>query len=79
MLELAQYTAELADNFNSLAQIDASTILSSKLLSLNSIHTSIKDVHEKQAKVDFAHLGACVEEWVRIVNSIRVTHFETNV
>lgn len=65
-------TSEFGENILNLATIEVSESLSDKLITLGRIQKELKEVQERQAKMDFLHLASCVEEWCRIVASIKV-------
>lgn len=70
-------TGDFGESIKHLSGIQVSTTLSAKLTCLSEIQEELKDVYGKQSKTDFFQLAACVEDWIRIVVSIRVyLHFK---
>ncbi|KAH9271518.1 hypothetical protein BASA83_006373 [Batrachochytrium salamandrivorans] len=72
--DLALSILEMGDSLVGLANVEKSPLLSRKLLRLGSIHKTIRDLQEKQAKEDLNHIFVTVEEYIRIIGSVKVAY-----
>ncbi|KAK5668383.1 Vacuolar protein sorting-associated protein vps5 [Batrachochytrium dendrobatidis] len=72
--DLAQAILEMGDSLVGLANIERSPVLSKKLLKLGDIHKTICNLQEKQAKEDINHIFMTVEEYIRIIGSVKVAY-----
>ncbi|KAJ3081800.1 Vacuolar protein sorting-associated protein 5 [Quaeritorhiza haematococci] len=70
--ELGSAALEFGESVLSLANIEVDRPLSRNLTVLGNIHKKVKELHEKQAKYDFNFLAATIDEYIRLIGSIKV-------
>ncbi|KAJ3297823.1 Vacuolar protein sorting-associated protein 5 [Borealophlyctis nickersoniae] len=70
--ELGGATMEFGDTILSLANGEANKPLAHNLTVLGSIQKKLKELHEKQARHDINHLATVVDEYIRVIGSIRI-------
>ncbi|KAK9462803.1 Vps5 C terminal like-domain-containing protein [Lipomyces oligophaga] len=69
--ELADTTAEFAAALSTLAEVELSRPLSSAIAGLAEIEQRARDLHERQGLQDMLTLGDTIDEYVRLVESIK--------
>ena len=70
--ELGASFFDFGDNIINLANLEVNKPLSFNLIILGNIHKKLQDLHEKQAKLDIESLATTVDEYIRVVGSIKV-------
>ncbi|KIX99079.1 uncharacterized protein Z520_05540 [Fonsecaea multimorphosa CBS 102226] len=68
---LAAAAGEFAASVNSLAQVDLSPAFSGPLLGLSDVQTRIRELYERQAQQDVLTLGITVDEYIRLIGSVK--------
>lgn len=68
---LAAAAGEFAVSLNSLAQVDLSPVFSGPLQSLSDIQMRIRELYERQAQQDVLTLGITVDEYIRLIGSVK--------
>ncbi|TPX36655.1 hypothetical protein SmJEL517_g01340 [Synchytrium microbalum] len=76
--ELALGLAEFGESMLALAQIEVNKPLAFHLTTLGDIHKRLREVHERQAKLDMQSLVATTDEYIRIIASMKKA-FEARV
>ncbi len=74
--DLASSTADFGAALSVLSTVELSKSLSNALGSLSDLQLKIKELHERQAQQDLLTLGHTVDEYLRLVASVKGT-FET--
>lgn len=69
--DLAQSTSDFGAALSALSTVELSRTLSDALGSLSDLQDKIKELHERQAQQDLLTLGHTVEEYVRLISSIK--------
>ncbi|KAI9145997.1 Vps5 C terminal like-domain-containing protein [Paraphysoderma sedebokerense] len=70
--DLAAALLNFGESMMALASIELNKPLSGKLILLGSLHGRAKNLQEKLASTDTIHLESTTEEYIRIINSIKV-------
>ncbi|CAG8441253.1 6977_t:CDS:10 [Diversispora eburnea] len=65
-------TAEFGDNILSLSEVESNETLANHLTILGNIQHQIKELHEKQAQQDVVTLESTIDEYIRLIGSIKV-------
>ncbi|OAP63831.1 hypothetical protein AYL99_03058 [Fonsecaea erecta] len=68
---LAAAAGEFAASVNSLAQVDLSPAFSGPLLGLSDVQMRIRELYERQAQQDILTLGITVDEYIRLIGSVK--------
>ncbi|KIW65154.1 hypothetical protein PV04_07435 [Phialophora macrospora] len=68
---LAAAAGEFSVSLNSLAQVDLSPVFSGPLQSLSDVQMRIKELYERQAQQDVLTLGITVDEYIRLIGSVK--------
>lgn len=69
--DLAQTTAEFGAALSALSTVELSRSLANALGSLSDLQDKIKELHERQAQQDLLTLGHTVEEYLRLIGSVK--------
>lgn len=69
--DLASTTAEFGAALSALSTVELSRSLSNALGSLSDLQDKIKQLHERQAQQDLLTLGHTVEEYIRLITSVK--------
>lgn len=68
---LAEATGEFAASLNSLASVELSPALSGPLAGLADVQVRIRELYERQAQQDVLTLGITIDEYIRLISSIK--------
>lgn len=68
---LSDACADLSVSLNTLSQVELSPSLSAPLASLSDLQLRIRDLYARQAQQDVLTLGNVIEEYIRIIGSIK--------
>ncbi|OAL31141.1 hypothetical protein AYO20_08376 [Fonsecaea nubica] len=68
---LAAAAGEFAASVNSLAQVDLSPAFSGPLQGLSDVQMRIRELYERQAQQDVLTLGITVDEYIRLIGSVK--------
>ncbi|EXJ56669.1 hypothetical protein A1O7_07013 [Cladophialophora yegresii CBS 114405] len=68
---LAAAAGEFSVSLNSLAQVDLSPVFSGPLQSLSDVQMRIRELYERQAQQDVLTLGITVDEYIRLIGSVK--------
>lgn len=71
-LELGSATSDFGESMFPLASAELNRNLSTHLMVLGEIQKKMKDLHEQQAQFDIITLENTIDEYIRIIGSIRV-------
>ncbi|KAK9456015.1 Vps5 C terminal like-domain-containing protein [Dipodascopsis uninucleata] len=74
--ELADSTAEFAVGLQLLSEVELSRPLSSALAGLSDVEQRVRDLHERQGLQDMLTLGDTVDEYVRMIDSIKAVFIQ---
>lgn len=69
--DLAHTTSEFGAALSALSTIELSRSLSDALGSLSDLQDKIKELHERQAQQDILTIGHTVEEYIRLISSVK--------
>ena len=69
--DLAHTTAEFGAALSALSTVELSKSLSNALGTLSDLQTKIQELHERQAQQDLMTLGHTVEEYLRLISSVK--------
>ncbi|CCG83769.1 protein of unknown function [Taphrina deformans PYCC 5710] len=69
--DLAHTTAEFGAALSALSTVELSRSLCNALGSLSDLQDKIKELHERQAQQDLLTLGHTVEEYIRLITSVK--------
>ncbi|PWW75339.1 Vps5-domain-containing protein, partial [Tuber magnatum] len=70
--DLADAANDFSSSLQALSTVELSKYLSNPLESLSYLQIRIKELHERQAQQDVLTLGITVEEYIRIIGSIKL-------
>ncbi|RHZ79077.1 hypothetical protein Glove_152g101 [Diversispora epigaea] len=70
--DLSGVTAEFGDNILSLSEVENNETLANHLTILGNLQHQIKELHEKQAQQDVVTLESTIDEYIRLIGSIKV-------
>jgi len=70
--DLADAANDFSSSLQALSTVELSKSLSNPLESLSYLQIRIKELHERQAQQDVLTLGITVEEYIRIIGSIKL-------
>jgi sorting nexin-1/2 len=73
LLELGTATSDFGESMFPLASAELNRNLSTHLKVLGEIQKKMNDLHEKQAQYDIITLENTIDEYIRIIGSIRVS------
>ena len=68
---LSEMTGEFATSLGSLASVELSPSLSGPLIGLSDVQLRIRELYERQAQQDVLTLGITIEEYTRLISSIK--------
>ena len=68
---LAAAAGEFSVSLNNLAQVDLSPVFSGPLQTLSDIQQRIRELYERQAQGDVLTLGITVDEYIRLIGSVK--------
>ena len=68
---LSAAAGEFAVSLSSLAQVDLSPVFSGPLQGLSDVQMRIKELYERQAQQDVLTLGITVDEYIRLIGSVK--------
>lgn len=68
---LAEACAELSSSLEALAQVELSPSLSGPLASLSDLQLRVRELYERQAQQDVLTLGTVLDEYIRLVGSVK--------
>ncbi|KAK9469046.1 Vps5 C terminal like-domain-containing protein [Lipomyces arxii] len=71
--ELADMTSDFATALSTLGEVELSRPLASAIAGLSEIEQRIRDLHERQGLQDMLTLGDTIDEYVRLIESIKTT------
>lgn len=69
--ELAEAAGDLSASLHSLSTVELSSSLSGSLESLSDLQLRIREVYERQAQQDVLTLGITVDEYIRLIGSVK--------
>lgn len=69
---LAEAAADFSGSLSSLAAVELSPALSGPLAGLSDLQIRIKELYERQAQQDILTLGITIDEYVRLIGSIKM-------
>lgn len=69
---LAEAAGDLSGSLHSLSTVELSTSLSGPLEGLSDLQLRIKELYERQAQQDVLTLGITIDEYIRLIGSIRM-------
>lgn len=69
--DLAHTTSEFGAALSALSTVELSRSLSDALGSLSDLQDKIKELHERQAQQDLLTLGHTIEEYIRLITSVK--------
>ena len=70
--DLAEAANDFSSSLHALSTVELSKTLSSPLDQLSELQIRIKELHERQAQQDVLTLGITVDEYIRIIGSIKL-------
>ncbi|KAJ3407961.1 hypothetical protein CcCBS67573_g05622 [Chytriomyces confervae] len=70
--DLGNASNVFGDSLINLSKIEAGKEIGRNLMLVGEIQKRIKELHEKQSGVDLRHMASVVEEYIRIIGSVRV-------
>jgi len=68
---LAEGAGEFATSLNALAAVELSPSLSGPLAGLSDVQVRIRELYERQAQQDMLTLGNTIDEYIRIIGSVK--------
>lgn len=68
---LSEASADLSLSLNTLSEVELSPNLSGPLAGLSDVHLRIRDLYERQAVHDVLTFGIVIDEYVRLIGSIK--------
>jgi sorting nexin-1/2 len=68
---LAETTGDFAASLSSLASVELSPTLSGPLAGLSDVQVRIRELYERQAQQDVLTLGITIDEYVRLISSVK--------
>ncbi|KIX01504.1 uncharacterized protein Z518_09230 [Rhinocladiella mackenziei CBS 650.93] len=68
---LAEAAGEFAASLSSLAQVELSPMFSGPLQGLSDVQIRIRELYERQAQQDILTLGITIDEYVRLIGSVK--------
>ena len=68
---LSEAAGEFSSSLENLANVEVSVSLSTPLAGLADIQLRIRDLYERQAQQDLLTLGITIDEYIRIIGSVR--------
>lgn len=69
---LAEAAGDFAGSLHSLSQVEISPALCIPLIGLSDIQLRIKELYERQAQQDVLTLGITIDEYIRLIGSIKM-------
>lgn len=69
---LAEAAGDLSASLHALSTVELSTLLSDPLASLSELQLRIKELYERQAMQDILTLGNTIDEYIRLIGSIKL-------
>lgn len=69
---LSDAAGDFASSLSALATVELSRDLSSPLESLSDLQIRIKELHDRQAQQDVLTLGITIDEYIRLISSIKL-------
>ena len=69
--QLADAAGEFSASLSSLSTVELSVALSAPLASLSDLQLRIRDLYDRQAQTDVLTLGITIDEYIRLISSIR--------
>ncbi|KAJ3142582.1 Ethanolamine-phosphate cytidylyltransferase [Irineochytrium annulatum] len=69
--DLGATTFEFGESMIALSAVEVNKSVAKNLVVLGNIQKRIKDLHDKQAKQDFFHFISVVDEYIRVIGSIK--------
>lgn len=69
--DLSEAASDFSSSLHALSTVELSKALSSPLANLSELQIRIKELHERQALQDILTLGITVDEYIRIIGSIK--------
>lgn len=69
---LAESANEFANSLHALATVELSPALSGPLEGLSEVQLRIRELYERQAQQDILTLGITIEEYIRLIGSIKM-------
>ena len=69
--QLADAAGEFSASLSSLSTVELSVSLSAPLASLSDLQLRIRDLYDRQAQTDVLTLGITIDEYIRLISSIR--------
>ncbi|KAI9886705.1 MAG: Transcription initiation factor TFIID subunit 5 [Watsoniomyces obsoletus] len=69
--ELAEAAGDFSSSLHSLSTVELSPALSGSLGSLSDVQLRIREVYERQAQQDVLTLGITVDEYIRLIGSVK--------
>lgn len=70
--DLAEAANDFGNSLHSLSMVELSSSLTSPLVSLADLQVRIKELHERQAQQDDLTLGITIDEYIRLIGSIKL-------
>lgn len=70
--DLAEAASDFSSSLHALSTVELSKSLSSPLETLSDLQIRIKELHERQAQQDVLTLGITVDEYIRLIGSIKL-------
>ncbi|KAL7271241.1 Vacuolar protein sorting-associated protein vps5 [Rhizina undulata] len=70
--DLAEAAADFSSSLHALSTVELSKSLSAPLENLSDLQIRIKELHERQAQQDVLTLGITVDEYIRLIGSIKI-------
>lgn len=70
--DLAEAAADFSSSLHALSTVELSKSLSSPLDHLSSLQLRIQELHERQAAQDILTIGITIDEYIRIIGSIKL-------
>lgn len=70
--DLAEAASDFSSSLHALSTVELSKSLSSPLEALSDLQIRIKELHERQAQQDVLTLGITVDEYIRLIGSIKL-------
>lgn len=68
---LAEAAGDFADSLSALAAVELSPTLSGPLAGLSDVQLRIQELYERQAQQDILTLGITIDEYIRLISSIK--------
>lgn len=69
--ELAEAAGDFSISLHSLSTVELSPLLSGPLAGLSDLQLRIREVYERQAQQDILTLGITVDEYIRLIGSVK--------